>query len=64
MGVRFGWELLWGGLGMTTGRERFIRQIESAADRAGIMPPDEIAALFRRAVLRLRNTEGLVSFGT
>ncbi|WP_156460156.1 hypothetical protein [Mesorhizobium sp. Root157] len=49
---------------MTTGRERFIRQIESAADRAGIMPPDEIAALFRRAVLRLRNTEGLVSFGT
>ncbi|MGB3643551.1 MAG: hypothetical protein WBA15_03655 [Mesorhizobium sp.] len=44
---------------MTTGRERFIRQIEDAAQRVEIMPRDEIAALFRRAALRLRNADGL-----
>jgi hypothetical protein len=51
---------LWEGLGTTTERERFIRLLESVADRAGIMPAAETSALLRRAALRLRNTTGLV----
>jgi hypothetical protein len=44
---------------MTSGRDRFIRQIEDAARRVNIMPRDEIAALFRRTALRLRNSDDL-----
>lgn len=45
---------------MPGGNARFIRQLENASRRASIMPPDEVAALFRRAVLRLNNIESFV----
>ena len=45
---------------MSKGRERFIRQFESASKRIGIMASDEIAIPFRRAALRLRNADGIV----
>jgi len=44
---------------MTSGHDRFNRQIEDAAGRVNIMPRDEISALFRRAALRLRNSDDL-----
>ena len=44
---------------MVDGRERFIRQLESASKRVGIMTADEIATLFRRAALRLRDADGI-----
>ena len=43
---------------MADGRERFIRQLESAAKRTDIMASDEVSTLFRRAALRLRTFEG------
>lgn len=38
------------------GRERFIRQVEEAADRIADIPRHELQILLRRAALRLRNT--------
>lgn len=36
-------------------RERFILDLEHAADNIGDMPRHELAVLLRRAALRLRN---------
>ncbi len=43
---------------MTGQGERFIQQIEAAADDPSI-PTRELRALLRRAALKLRNAEGL-----
>lgn len=40
---------------MPGARERFIRQIEDAAENVGEVPRHELRALLRRAALRLRN---------
>jgi hypothetical protein len=40
-----------------TGRARFIRLLEDAADNIGDMPRHELAVLLRRAAIRLRNVE-------
>ena len=45
---------------LSEGRERFIRQLENASKRVNIMMPDEVAVLFRRAALRLRNTSNVI----
>lgn len=42
---------------MTTGRNRFIHQLEDAADRIADVPRHELQVLLRRAALRLRNIE-------
>jgi hypothetical protein len=42
---------------MATARDRFIRQLEDAADHISDMPRHELAILLRRAALRLRNTD-------
>lgn len=42
---------------MTSGRERFIQQLEDAADRIGDIPRHELQVLLRRAALRLRNID-------
>lgn len=42
---------------MTTGRDRFILQLEDAADRIGDIPRHELQVLLRRAALRLRNID-------
>lgn len=39
---------------MTTGRERFVAQIEKAAERTDIMPQDEVKRFLRRACVHLR----------
>ncbi|KQZ18547.1 hypothetical protein ASD50_22040 [Mesorhizobium sp. Root552] len=39
---------------MTTGRERFVAQIEKAAERTDIMPQDEVKRFIRRACVHLR----------
>ncbi len=39
---------------MTTGRDRFIQQIEAAAEDPD-MPRHELQVLLRRAAIRLRN---------
>lgn len=40
---------------MAAGRERFIRQLEDAADRIADIPRHELHVLLRRAAIRLRN---------
>jgi hypothetical protein len=40
---------------MSGERERFIRQLENAADHVRGLPAGDIAVLLRRAALRLRN---------
>lgn len=44
-------------LTMTAGRDRFIRQLEDAADRIGDIPRHELQILLRRAALLLRNID-------
>lgn len=39
---------------MATGRERFVAQIEKAAERSDIMPQDEVTRFLRRACVHLR----------
>jgi hypothetical protein len=43
---------------MTTGRERFVAQIEKAAERTDIMPQDEVKRFLRRACVHLRILHG------
>jgi hypothetical protein len=38
-------------------RERFIAQLEDAADNIADMPRHELAILLRRAAIRLRNVD-------
>lgn len=44
---------------MSEERERFIRQLEDAADHVRSLPPADIAVLLRRAALRIRNLPGI-----
>lgn len=45
---------------MTAARDRFIQQLEDAADRIADIPRHELAILLRRAAIRLRNVDGIV----
>ena len=40
---------------IAAGRDRFIRQLEDAADNVRSIPVADLAVLLRRAALRLRN---------
>jgi len=42
---------------MTTGRDRLVGQLETAADRVANVPRHELQVLLRRAALMLRNVD-------